>query len=331
MFKLIDRVSLIEGLNPTGNAPDKLDAGTIEFVDVKFFYPFRPEIQVLKGITFKISAGVGPADPGSGATDSTRQSVGLVGPSGGGKSTVMCLLQRFYDPQEGSVLIGQDKAILSSLNIRWWRKQIGFVGQEPVLFNTNVRNNILYGLEEGENVTQEYIAECEKMCNLGFLYKNGNQGLATEVGPRGSRLSGGQKQRVAICDPRVMLLDEATSALDTQSEAIVQKALEAALQGRTSFAIAHRLSTIQGCDVILVNADGRVVEKGNHNELMAMKGATHLFWGVYALSEGLKNRVRKVPKISIEYAASFALRGQPSSASSPLGGMFPQLVEHETW
>lgn len=198
-----------------------------------------------------------------------------MGPSG--KSTVMCLLQRFYDPQEGSVLIGQDKATLSSLNIRWWRKQIGFVGQEPVLFNTSVRNNILYGLEDGENVTPEYIAECEKMCNLGFLYKNGNQGLATEVGPRGSRLSGGQKQRVAICralmrDPRVMLLDEATSALDTQSEAIVQKALEAALQGRTSFAIAHRLSTIQGCDVILVNADGRVVEQGNHNELMALKG-----------------------------------------------------------
>lgn len=115
------------------------------------------------------------------------------------------------------------------------------------------------------------------LSNLGFLYKNGNQGLATEVGPRGSRLSGGQKQRVAICralmrDPRVMLLDEATSALDTQSEAIVQKALEAALQGRTSFAIAHRLSTIQGCDVILVNADGRVVEQGNHNELMALKG-----------------------------------------------------------
>ncbi|CAL1142099.1 unnamed protein product [Cladocopium goreaui] len=262
MFKLIDRESLIEGLAPKGSAPEKLDAGTIEFVDVKFFYPFRPEIQVLKGITFKISAG---------------QSVGLVGPSGGGKSTVMCLLQRFYDPQEGSVLIGQDKATLSSLNIRWWRKQIGFVGQEPVLFNTTVRNNILYGLEDGETVTPEYIAECEKMCNLGFLYKNGNQGLTTEVGPRGSRLSGGQKQRVAICralmrDPRVMLLDEATSALDTQSEAIVQKALEAALQGRTSFAIAHRLSTIQGCDVILVNADGRVVEQGNHNELMALKG-----------------------------------------------------------
>ncbi|CAJ1374273.1 unnamed protein product [Effrenium voratum] len=152
-----------------------------------------------------------------------------------------------------------------------------FVGQEPVLFNTSVRNNILYGLDENDTVDEKWISKCEKMCNLRFLYKNGNEGLATEVGPRGSRLSGGQKQRVAICralmrDPKVMLLDEATSALDAQSEAIVQKALEAAREGRTSFAIAHRLSTIQNCDVILVNADGRVVEQGTHGELMATKG-----------------------------------------------------------
>ncbi|CAE7751331.1 ABCB1, partial [Symbiodinium pilosum] len=242
--------------------PKSLHAGTIEFENVKFFYPFRPEVQVLKGVTFKIQAG---------------QSVGLVGPSGGGKSTVMSLIQRFYDPQEGTVYVGQERKPLSDLNIRWWRRQIGFVGQEPVLFNTTVRNNILYGLSEGETVTEEYIKKCEEMCNLKFLYKSGNRGLATEVGPRGSRLSGGQKQRVAICralmrNPPVMLLDEATSALDSQSEAIVQKALEAARDGRTSFAIAHRLSTISNCDVILVNADGRVVESGTHDELMALKG-----------------------------------------------------------
>ncbi|CAK9045272.1 ATP-dependent translocase ABCB1 (ATP-binding cassette sub-family B member 1) (Multidrug resistance protein 1) (P-glycoprotein 1) (Phospholipid transporter ABCB1) (CD antigen CD243) [Durusdinium trenchii] len=266
MFKLMDRVSLIEGLEPRGDSPPGLDAGTIEFQDVKFFYPFRPDIQVLKGITFKITAG---------------QSVGLVGPSGGGKSTVMSLLQRFYDPVEGTVYIGSGKMPLSSLNIRWWRKQIGFVGQEPILFNTTVKNNIMYGLDDDDKPpTKEYIEQCEQMCNLAFLHKNGNRGLETEVGPRGSRLSGGQKQRVAICralirNPAVMLLDEATSALDTQSEAIVQTALEAALKGRTSFAIAHRLSTIQGCDVILVNADGRVVEKGNHEELMALKGVYH--------------------------------------------------------
>mmetsp|Transcript_37903 Transcript_37903/g.84730 ORF Transcript_37903/g.84730 Transcript_37903/m.84730 type:complete len:699 (-) Transcript_37903:43-2139(-) len=262
MFKLMDRQSLIDGLEPTGENPKGLKAGQIEFQDVKFFYPFRPEIQVLKGITFSISAG---------------QSVGLVGPSGGGKSTVMALIQRFYDPQEGQVYIGEERTALHTVNIRWWRRQIGFVGQEPVLFNTTVRSNIMYGLGDDETVSEEYIKKCENMCNLNFLYKNGNTGLETEVGPRGNRLSGGQKQRVAICralirNPPVMLLDEATSALDTQSEAIVQKALEAAREGRTSFAIAHRLSTIQGCDVILVNADGRVVESGTHAELMQQKG-----------------------------------------------------------
>eukprot|EP00435_Cladocopium_sp_Y103_P003448 s4310_g1.t1 len=262
MFQLMDRASLIEGLEPTGETPEALDAGTIEFADVKFFYPFRPAIQVLKGISFRILRGT---------------SVGLVGPSGGGKSTVMCLLQRFYDPQEGQIYIGAERRPLKSLNIRWWRRQIGFVGQEPILFNSTVRENILYGMEKEEQVTEEHIKKCEEMCNLGFLYTDGNTGLNTEVGPRGSRLSGGQKQRVAICrallrEPKVMLLDEATSALDSQSEHLVQQALEAALANRTSFAIAHRLSTVQGCDLILVNADGRVVESGTHGELMTMKG-----------------------------------------------------------
>ncbi|CAJ1336106.1 unnamed protein product [Effrenium voratum] len=260
MFKLLDRVSKIDGMEPKGEVPTALEAGAIEFENVKFFYPFRPAIQVLKGVSFKIRQG---------------QAVGLVGPSGGGKSTVMSLIQRFYDPQEGSVYVGEARKPLAELNIRWWRQQIGFVGQEPVLFNTSVRNNVLYGVEG--DVDEEYIKKCEKMCNLKFLYTSGNQGLATEVGPRGSRLSGGQKQRVAICralmrNPAVMLLDEATSALDSQSEAIVQEALNAAREGRTSFAIAHRLSTIEGCDVILVNADGRVVESGTHAELMTLKG-----------------------------------------------------------
>jgi len=262
MFQLLDKQSKIDGLEPTGETPQALEPGQLEFVDVKFFYPFRPQVQVLKGVSFQIKPGM---------------SVGLVGPSGGGKSTVMSMIQRFYDPQEGSVLVGEEKKPLGSLNIRWWRRQIGFVGQEPILFNTSVRENILYGCEEGEQVDPAKIEKCQKMCNLGFLFKNGNEGLETQVGPRGSRLSGGQKQRVAICralirDPKVMMLDEATSALDTQSERIVQKALENARQGRTSIAIAHRLSTISGSDLIIVCAEGVVVEQGTHAELMHLGG-----------------------------------------------------------
>jgi len=138
----------------------------------------------------------------------------------------------------------------------------------------------MYGLDDGETISDERLKECEKMANLNFLYTGGNTGLETEVGPRGQRLSGGQKQRVAICralvrNPAVMLLDEATSALDTNSERIVQKALENARKGRTSFAIAHRLSTIAGSDVIIVVADGCVVEMGKHHELMERQGVYH--------------------------------------------------------
>mmetsp|Transcript_30535 Transcript_30535/g.54595 ORF Transcript_30535/g.54595 Transcript_30535/m.54595 type:complete len:1272 (-) Transcript_30535:403-4218(-) len=265
MFKLLDRRSKIEGLEPMGETPVEIEAGLIEFRDVHFHYPFRPQVQVLKGVSFTIQPG---------------QAVGLVGPSGGGKSTVMALIQRFYDPMQGTVLIGHQKKPLNELNIRFWRRQVGFVGQEPVLFNTTVRENIMYGLDDGETISTERLEECQQMANLGFLFKDGNKGLDTEVGPRGNRLSGGQKQRVAICralvrNPSVLLLDEATSALDTQSEKVVQDALEAARKGRTSFAIAHRLSTISGSDIILVVSEGFVVEKGTHDELMKLEGVYH--------------------------------------------------------
>merc|ERR1711988_1967666 len=145
----------------------------------------------------------------------------------------MALIQRYYDPAQGGIFIGASQMKLSDVNIRWWRTQIGFVGQEPILFNTTVRENVLYGLAEGSEITEEQLENCKKMSNIDFLDKEGANGWATEVGPRGSHLSGGQKQRVAICramvrDPPVLLLDEATSALDSQSEHVVQQALEAA-------------------------------------------------------------------------------------------------------
>jgi ATP-binding cassette subfamily B (MDR/TAP) protein 1 len=270
MFELMDRNSLIDGLDPEGAQPswpeeaNKTNAGQIEFENVQFFYPFRADVVVLKGVSFKIQSG---------------QSVGLVGPSGGGKSTVMSLIQRFYDPSQGTVYIGTSRTPLSSLDIRWWRKQVGFVGQEPILFNTTVRANVLYGLDaaKGETISEERLAECKRMAYMDFIDNASNQGWETEVGARGFKLSGGQKQRVAICralvrNPAVLLLDEATSALDTESERVVQQALEAARQGRTSFAIAHRLSTIQDCDVILVTAEGVIVESGVHAELVEKRG-----------------------------------------------------------
>mmetsp|Transcript_33964 Transcript_33964/g.79421 ORF Transcript_33964/g.79421 Transcript_33964/m.79421 type:complete len:1287 (+) Transcript_33964:164-4024(+) len=264
MFKLLDRQTQIDSWQPQGSTPtfqDPMAAGQIEFEEVRFRYPFRPDVEVLKGMCFRVMPG---------------ESVGLVGPSGGGKSTVMALLQRFYDPASGHVLVGPQKEQLNNLNIRWWRKQLGFVGQEPILFNTTVRANVTYGLEDGEQVSNEWFEKCAKMANLAFL-DNEPKRFETEVGPRGSRLSGGQKQRVAICralvrNPPVLLFDEATSALDTQSEKVVQEALETARLGRTSFSIAHRLSTIADCNVIVVVSAGLVVESGTHEELMAMDG-----------------------------------------------------------
>jgi ATP-binding cassette, subfamily B (MDR/TAP), member 1 len=262
VFQVIDRKSAINGLEATGKSPGITEIGRFEFTNVEFYYPFRPDVKVLKGLSFTIQAG---------------QSVGIVGPSGSGKSTVMSLIQRFYDPMGGSVLIGQQKIALSTIDVRWWRKQIGYVGQEPILFDSTVLENVKYGLEATEEVSADHLEKCKRMANLNFLDNHKAQGWETRVGPRGSRLSGGQKQRVAICralvrNPPILLLDEATSALDSQSEKVVSAALEAARIGRTSIAIAHRLSTIQDCDVIIVVAEGLLVEKGSHQELMDMKG-----------------------------------------------------------
>jgi ATP-binding cassette subfamily B (MDR/TAP) protein 1 len=265
-FKLLDRKSAINGMKELGpEPPATLQAGCIEFRNVKFHYPFRPDVKVLKGVTFTVEKG---------------QAIGLCGPSGGGKSTLMCLLQRYYDPMEGSIHIGAEKMTLSDVSIRWWRQQIGFVGQEPMLFNTSVKENVMYGLAEGQTITDSQLEKCRKMAAIDWLDKDGGKGWETQVGPRGSHLSGGQKQRVAICralvrDPKILLLDEATSALDSQSEKIVQEALEAARAGRTSFSIAHRLSTLSDCDIIMVVAEGTILEKGTHAQLMEMQGVYH--------------------------------------------------------
>ena len=256
LFTIIDRPSKIDAVNPIGRIRD-LGDGVIEFKNVKFSFPHRPNAKVLQGIDFKVRPG---------------NLIALVGPSGSGKSTVIQLLLRFYDPSSGAVLVGgQD---LRQFDIAWWRRQCGFVGQEPILFNVSLEENIRYGVDDA---TFEDVVAAAKLSNMDFvLGTNGAAKLidwADSVGPKGSKLSGGQKQRVAIAravirNPKIMVLDEATSALDSQSERIVQEALDTATQRRTTFTIAHRLSTIQHADKICVVSMGTIVESGTHESLM---------------------------------------------------------------
>uniref|UniRef100_A0A8C4Y6N3 ATP-binding cassette sub-family B member 5 n=1 Tax=Gopherus evgoodei TaxID=1825980 RepID=A0A8C4Y6N3_9SAUR len=256
VFKIIDQKPNIDSFSSDGHKLDHIK-GALEFNNVQFSYPSRPDVQVLKGLTLKIDCG---------------QTVALVGSSGCGKSTMVQLLQRFYDPQEGMITVdGHD---IKSLNLRHYREFIGVVSQEPVLFGTTIRNNIRYGRED---VTDEEIENAAKEANAYDFIMEFPDKFNTLVGERGAQMSGGQKQRIAIAralvrNPKILLLDEATSALDTESESVVQAALEKASKGRTTLVIAHRLSTIRTANVIVALADGAVAEVGTHSELMEKRG-----------------------------------------------------------
>ncbi|KAG2379229.1 hypothetical protein C9374_007368 [Naegleria lovaniensis] len=226
------------------------EVGKIEFKNVKFSYPSRPNVTVLKDFSLDIRMG---------------QSIALVGPSGSGKSTIVGLLERFYDPEEGSVFI--DGVDIKDIDPAWLHKN------EPILFATTIRENIAYAVGN-ENVSDEQIEQAAKAANCHNFIMDLPNGYHTLLGEKGISLSGGQKQRVAIArallqNPKILLLDEATSALDSESEALVQAALETLMKGRTSVSIAHRLSTIQNCDVIYVLVKGEIKEKGTHAELIA--------------------------------------------------------------
>lgn len=256
VFKIIDNKPNIDSFSTSGHKPDNIK-GNLEFRNIHFSYPSRKEVQILKGLNLKVQSG---------------QTVALVGNSGCGKSTTVQLLQRLYDPTEGVVSIdGQD---IRTINVRYLREIIGVVSQEPVLFATTIAENIRYGRE---NVTMDEIERAVKEANAyDFIMKLPNK-FDTLVGERGAQLSGGQKQRIAIAralvrNPKILLLDEATSALDTESEAVVQAALDKAREGRTTIVIAHRLSTVRNADVIAGFDGGVIVEQGNHDELMKEKG-----------------------------------------------------------
>ena len=219
-----------------------------------------------------------PIVKGINITFTAGETAALVGASGSGKSTIISLIERFYDPLCGSVKL--DGVDIRELNIKWLRSQIGLVSQEPTLFSTTIRGNVAHGLVNTlyEHLSEEWkfklIKEACIKANADDFINKLPDGYDTMVGERGFLLSGGQKQRVAIAraivsDPRILLLDEATSALDTQSEGIVQDALDKAAAGRTTITIAHRLSTIKDADCIYVMGEGLVLEKGTHAELLA--------------------------------------------------------------
>lgn len=226
----------------------------IEIKDLSFSYPGRP---VLDNINLVIPKG---------------KTVALVGPSGGGKSTLMDLLPRFIEPQQGMISIdGHDirKVTMDSL-----RNSMGLVNQESILFNDTIYNNIAFG---APNASQETVEAAAKIANAHEFILETENGYQSNMGDRGLKLSGGQKQRICIAravlkNPPIMLLDEATSALDTESEKLVQDALNKLMKNRTSLVIAHRLSTIQNADIIVVLEGGKIVEQGNHQELIAREG-----------------------------------------------------------
>jgi len=221
---------------------------------VFFTYPARPEIPIFEGLNLRIKAGT---------------TVALVGGSGSGKSTVVSLIERFYDPDQGAVLLdGKD---LRSLNVKSFRSNIGLVGQEPTLFATTIAENIRYAKPSS---TMEEIETAARAANAHDFIMALPDRYETQVGSKGTQLSGGQKQRVAIAramiaDPRILLLDEATSALDTESERVVQEALDKLMKGRTTIVVAHRLSTVRNSDNIAVFAHGVLVEQGTHSQLSA--------------------------------------------------------------
>ncbi|CAE6541707.1 unnamed protein product [Rhizoctonia solani] len=272
LFQTIDRVPPIDSLSDEGLKPESSGPGKIELRNVVFDYPSRPDVHILKDLTLTFEAG---------------KTAALVGASGSGKSTIISLIERFYDPLSGSVLL--DGINLKDLNVRWLRSQVGLVAQEPVLFGTTIEENVAHGLvgskydvivrgcERGDEASLKerrrlVIAACERANAKEFIERLPDS-WNTRVGERGFLLSGGQKQRIAIAraiisDPKVLLLDEATSALDTQSEGIVQDALDKAAAGRTTITIAHRLSTIKAADRIYVMGDGMILEQGTHNELL---------------------------------------------------------------
>jgi subfamily B ATP-binding cassette protein MsbA len=253
IFEIVDTEEDVK--QAPGALPLPRVTGEVSFDSVSFAYD--SSVEVLKDVSLRVKPG---------------EVVALVGPSGAGKTSLVNLIPRFYDPTQGHIRIdGHD---LRDVTIDSLRSQIGYVPQDTVLFAGSVYDNVRYGRLDAR---REEVVAAARAANAEDFIEALPGGYETEVGERGAKLSGGQRQRIAIArtllkDPRILILDEATSSLDTESEALVQEALERLMAGRTTFVIAHRLSTVRNADRILVLAYGKIVEQGTHQELLAKGG-----------------------------------------------------------
>jgi ABC-type multidrug transport system fused ATPase/permease subunit len=258
VFELLEEIP--EKIKNTISDSNKKIKGDVSFKKVAFYYPSRKEIQVLKEVSFNANFG---------------QKIAIVGPSGAGKSTIASLLLRFYDINGGEISI--DGKNIYDYDLETLRGNMSIVPQDVILFGGTIRENIAYGKP---NATEDEIIKAAKQANAYQFIKGFPEKFETIVGERGIKLSGGQRQRIAIArallkNPSILILDEATSSLDSESEKLVQEALEILMQGRTSIIIAHRLSTIRSADQIIVLDDGTIKEQGTHQELIALENGIY--------------------------------------------------------
>ncbi|CAJ1931114.1 unnamed protein product [Sphenostylis stenocarpa] len=304
IFEMIERDTVSKRSSKTGRKLGKLE-GHIQFKNVCFSYPSRPDVVIFNNLCLDIPSG---------------KIVALVGGSGSGKSTVVSLIERFYEPLSGQILL--DRNDIRELDLKWLRQQIGLVNQEPALFATSIKENILYGKD---NATLEELKRAVKLSDAQSFINNLPDRLETQVGERGIQLSGGQKQRIAISraivkNPSILLLDEATSALDAESEKSVQEALDRVMVGRTTVVVAHRLSTIRNADVIAVVQGGKIVETGNHEELMS--NPTSVYASLVQLQETAS--LQRLPSVgpSMGRQPSITYSREISRTTTSLGGSF---------
>lgn len=256
IFDILDTKADIRDRDGAGKLPQL--KGEVEFSHVSFAYADEPEKMILKDVSFKVKPG---------------ETIALVGPTGAGKTTIVNLISRFYEAQEGEILL--DGHEVSSVTLKSLRSQLGIMTQDNFLFSGTIRENIRYGRL---NASDEEVIEAAKAVNAHEFIEKLENGYATEISERGARLSIGQRQllafaRTMVSKPGILILDEATSSIDTHTERMVQEGIDALLKGRTSFMIAHRLSTIRKADRIFVIDQGKILEEGNHGELMKKKGA----------------------------------------------------------